>query len=153
MRPVTVITIQQIDLPVEKTSEAMRQQLVYARSIEARQVMERYKGCSSIKAASRDIFNVKIGRRIEADLSKLPPDLQKALQEAGTRRLLGPIPAPSGVRLFANCGTRKIAPPRPNREQIEASVRNEQFEGLIRQAMAEAHKDSFIDYKDPAFRP
>jgi len=153
MRPVTVITIQQVDLPVEKTSEAMRQQLLYARAIEARQVMERYKGCSSIKAASRDIYNVKVGRQIEADLSKLPPELQKALRGAGTSKMIGPIPSPAGIRLFANCGTRKIEPPRPSREQIEASVRNEQFEGLIQQAMAEARKDSFIDYKDPAFRP
>jgi hypothetical protein len=32
-------------------------------------------------------------------------------------------------------------------------VRNEQFENLIQQAMAEARKDAFVDYKDPAFRP
>lgn len=153
LKPVTVVTLQQVDLPVGKTTEAMRQQLVYARSIEAQQIMQRYKGCRSIKAASKDVFDVKLGKRIEADLGKLPPALRKALREAGTRKMIGPIRGPSGVRLIANCGTRKIEPPRPSREQVKASLRNEQFEAVIQQAMAEARKESFIDYKDPAFRP
>ncbi len=153
LKPVTVVTLQQVDLPVGKTTEAMRQQLVYARSIEAQQIMKRYKGCRSIKAASKDVFDVKLGKRIEADLGKLPPALQKALRKAGTRKMIGPIRGPSGVRLIANCGTRKIEPPRPSREQVKASLRNERFEAVIQQAMAKAREDSFIDYKDPAFRP
>jgi hypothetical protein len=153
LKPVTVVTLQQVDLPVGKTTEAMRQQLVYARSIEAQQIMQRYKGCRSIKAASKDVFDVKLGKRIEADLGKLPPPLQKALREAGTGKMIGPIRGPSGVRLIANCGTRKIEPPRPSREQVKASLRNERFEAVIQTAMAEARKESFIDYKDPAFRP
>ena len=153
LQPVTVVTLQQVDLPVEKTTEAMRQQLLYARSVEARQIMQRYKGCRSIKAASKDVFNVKMGKRLEADLSKLPPQLRKALREAGSRKMIGPIPGPTGIRLIANCGTRKIEPPRPSREQVKASLRNERFEAVIQQAMAKAREDSFIDYKDPAFRP
>lgn len=153
MQPVSVVTLRQVELPVEKTTEAMRQQLLYARSVEAQQIMQRYKGCRSIKAASKDVFNVKVGKRVEADLSKLPKELRKALREAGTRKMIGPIRGPSGVRLIANCGIRKINPPRPSREQVKASLRNERFEAVIQQAMAEARKDSFIDYKDPALRP
>jgi peptidyl-prolyl cis-trans isomerase SurA len=153
MKPVTVVSVQQVDLPVEGSAGAMQQQLMYARAVEAQQIMQRYKGCSSLRAASKDIFNVKIGRAVEADIDRLPPELRKALLEAGTRKLIGPIPGPTGVRLFANCGTRKISPPAPDRQQIEAAVRNEQFEDLVQQAMAEARKESFVDYKDPAFRP
>ena len=120
---------------------------------ESQQIMQRYKGCHTIKAASRDVFNVKIGQRIEADMSKLPPELQAALREAGTRKMIGPVPGPTGVRLFANCGTRKVSPPLPDRKQIEARVRGEQFDALVQKAMAEARKESFIDYKDPEFRP
>ncbi len=153
LKPVTVIFIQQVDLPVENAGEAMRQQLLYARAVEAQQIMSRYKGCKSLSAASRDIFNVKIGKRIEADFGKLPDQLRNALSKAGTQKLIGPIPSPQGVRLFANCGTRKIEPPRPSREQIEQSLRAERFDQVVSQAMAEARKDSFIDYKDAAFRP
>ncbi len=153
MKPVTVISLQQVELPVEKTTEAMRQQLLYARSIEARQIMKRYKGCRSIKSASKDVFNVKMGKRVDADLGKLPAELQKALRKAGTRKMIGPIPGPTGVRLIANCGTRKISPPRPSRAQVKASLRNERFEAVVQQAMAKAREDSFIDYKDPSFRP
>ncbi len=153
LKPITVVTLQQVDLPVEKTTEAMRQQLLYARSVEARQIMQRYKGCRSIRAASKDVFNVKLGKRIEADLSKLPPPLRKALREAGTRKMIGPIPGPTGIRLIANCSTRKISPPRPTRKQVEVSLRNERFEAVIQQAMAKAREESFVDYKDPAFRP
>ena len=41
----------------------------------------------------------------------------------------------------------------PSREQIKASLRSERLDEVIQQAMAEARKDSFIDYKDPAFKP
>jgi peptidyl-prolyl cis-trans isomerase SurA len=153
MKPATVVTVRQVDLPVEGSAGAMQQQLIYARAVEAQQIMQRYKGCDSLKAASHDIFNVKIGKPLEADLDKLPKELRNALVEAGTRKLIGPIVQQNGVRLFANCGSRKISPPAPSREQIEAAVRNEQFESLIQQAMAEARKESFVDYKDPAFRP
>ena len=153
MKPVTVVSVQQVDLPVEGSAGAMQQQLLYARAVEAQQIMQRYKGCNSLRAASKDIFNVKIGKAVEADIDRLPKELRKALLDAGTRKLIGPIPGPTGVRLFANCGTRKISPPAPSREQIEAAVRNEQFENLVQQAMAEARKESFVDYKDPAFRP
>ncbi len=132
MKPITVISVQQVDLPVENPKSAMGQQLMYARAVEAQQIMQRYKGCNSIKSASRDIFNVKVARRMEADLDKLPKELRAALVKAGTR---------------------KIRPPAPDRSQIEAAVRNEQFEELIQQAMAEARKEAFVDYKDPAFRP
>ncbi len=153
LQPVSVVSLRQVELPVEKTTEAMRQQLLYARSVEAQQIMQRYKGCRSIKAASKDVFNVKVGKPVEADLSKLPKQLRKALRKAGTRKMIGPIRGPSGVRLIANCGIRKINPPRPSREQVKASLRNERFEAVIQQAMAEARKESFIDYKDPTLRP
>jgi peptidyl-prolyl cis-trans isomerase SurA len=153
MKPLTVVSVQQVDLPVENPRSAMGQQLMYARAVEARQIMQRYKGCNSIKSASRDIFNVKVGRRMEADVDKLPKELRSALLKAGTKKLIGPVPGATGIKLFANCGTRKIRPPAPDRRQVEAAVRNEQFENLIQQAMAEARKDAFVDYKDPAFRP
>ena len=153
MKPVTVIVLQQVNLPVGKTTEAMRQQLLYARSIEAQQIIERYRGCNTIKAASKDVFDVKIGKRIEADLAKLPPQLQEALRKAGTKKMIGPIPGQTGIQLIANCGARKIAPPLPSREQIKATLRNERFEAVVQEAMAKAREDSFIDYKDPAFKP
>ncbi len=153
MKPVTVVTVQQVDLPVEDPNSAMGQQLMYARAVEARQIMERYKGCKSLKSASADIFNVRVAKPVEADMSRLPKELQGALRKAGTKQLIGPIPGPGGIKLFANCGTRNIQPPAPDRSQIEASVRNQQFEELIATAMTEARKDAFVDYKDPAFRP
>jgi peptidyl-prolyl cis-trans isomerase SurA len=94
MKPLTVVSVQQVDLPVESPKSAMGQQLMYARAVEAQQIMQRYKGCNSIKSASRDIFNVKVGRRMEADLDKLPKELRTALVKAGTRKLIGPVPGP-----------------------------------------------------------
>lgn len=153
LQPISVVSLQQVDLPIEKTTEAIRQQLLYARSVEAQQIMQRYKGCKSLRAASKDVFNVKVGKLVEADLGKLPKQLQDALRKAGTRKMIGPIRGPSSIRLIANCGIRKITPPQPSREQVKASLRNERFEAVIQQAMAEARKDSFIDYKDPTLRP
>ena len=79
MKPVTVVSVQQVDLPVESSAEAMQQQLLYARAVEAQQVTQRYKGCGCLGAATKGIFNVKIGKAVEADVDRLPPDMRKAL--------------------------------------------------------------------------
>ncbi len=111
MKPVTVVSVQQVDLPVEGSAGAMQQQLMYARAVEAQQIMQRYKGCRPARRA-RTFSTSRSAGPSRPISTGCPRSLRKALLEAGTRKLIGPIPGPTGVRLFANCGTRKISPPR-----------------------------------------
>ena len=156
LKPVVVYEIQQIELPIEKSADAMAQQLLYARAVEAQQMAQRYKGCGSLRKAAEGIFNVEIGQPVQAAADKMPPEMKQALEEAGTKRLIGPIPGPTGVRMIAFCGRRNVSPPLPPRDQLEAFARNqieeERFQVLMERVMRDLRRRSFIDYKDVSLR-
>src|SRR5262245_22943527 len=105
-KPVLLYEIIQVDLPVEQSSGTMRDQPVYARASEGRQIIQRYKGCASLRQAADGVFNVKINKTIEAMADKMPPQMRKVLDEAGTKRMIGPMPSQEGVRLIAFCGKK-----------------------------------------------
>ncbi len=148
LQPVTIYNIRQVTLPVENVAPAMRQQLYYARLVEAQQIMRRYKGCRSLREASSGIFNVKISKTLPADPRRMPAQLRKALKLAGTKKLVGPIRTRQGIQMFAFCGTRKIAPPKPKKEQIAAMVRAEALSREMEKVMRELRKRAYIEYKD-----
>jgi len=148
LRPITIYNLRQVTLPVENVAPAMRQQLLYARMVEARQIMKRYKGCKRLRAATSGIFNVRISKPLQADPKRLPGPLRKAIRLAGTKRMIGPIRSRAGVQLIAYCGSRKIVPPRPKREQIAAMVRSEAMGREIERVMKELRKKAYIEYKD-----
>jgi peptidyl-prolyl cis-trans isomerase SurA len=147
-KPVLLYQIIQIDLPVEQSAGAMRDQLIYARAIEGRQLVERYKGCGSLRQAADGIFNVKINRQIEAMAERLPPEMRKVLEQAGTKRLIGPMPSQDGVRLIAFCGKRTAEPPKPTREMVENLILNEKYSADMDSTIRELRRKSFVDYKD-----
>ena len=147
-KPILLYQIIQIDLPVEQSAGAMRDQLVYARAIEGRQLVERYKGCGSLRQAADGIFNVKINRQIEAMADRLPPEMRKVLEQAGTKRLIGPMPSQEGVRLIAFCGKRTAEAPKPTREMVENMILNEKYSADVESTIRELRRKSLVDYKD-----
>jgi peptidyl-prolyl cis-trans isomerase SurA len=151
-KPVLLYQIIQIDLPVEQSAGAMREQLVYARAIEGRQLVERYKGCSTLRQASDGIFNVRINKQIEAVAERLPPEMRKVLEQAGTKRLIGPMPSQEGVRLIAFCGKRTAEPPKPTREMVENLILNEKYSASVESTVRELRRKSFVDYKDASLQ-
>ncbi len=152
LKPVTIYTLRQVDLPVENVAPAMRGQLLYARAVEARQIMQRYRGCSTLRKATSGIFNVKISRPVQADPKRLPKPLRKAISLAGTKRLIGPIRTRRGIQLIAYCGRRTITPPRPKREQVAQMVKAEAFNRQVEKVMRELRKKAYIEYKDSKLR-
>lgn len=150
---VTVYTVRQVTLPVERTSPAMAAQLLQARAIEAQQIARRYRGCSSLRRASSGIYNVKLSRAIQADGRKLPPQMKKALRQAGQKKLIGPMRVREGIQLIAYCGSRRIAPPKVNRAQVKAAVRNEKYGQAAERVLRDLRRKAFIDYKVASARP
>ena len=152
MQPVTVYSIVQIDFP----SGGNDPQLLQSRAIEANQYVSRFKNCGSVQSAASGIFNVKVGRKIEADSRKLPPALKSLLNSKGVGHAYGPIRGPAGVQVIAFCGTRKIVPPKPKvqlptRDQIENSVMNEKFDQIEKKYVAIMRKTAIIEYKDQSY--
>jgi peptidyl-prolyl cis-trans isomerase SurA len=153
-RAVTVYQIQEVTFPMEADDPGLLQ----SRAIEAAQFIKRYKGCKSARAAAAGIFNVRIGKTLEADGSKLPKPLKAALDKAGPGSAFGPSRARNGIQVIGFCGKRAIAPPKlppppeaPTRAAIERKVRSEQMDKFEETFLAELRRNAIIDYKDPAY--
>ena len=153
MKPVQVYQIMQIELPTENADDPM---LMQARAVEAGQLVSRFKGCGNARSAASGIFNVKIGKRIDAVADKLPGELRKVLDRAGVGRAVGPVRGPKGIQVIAFCGKRTVTPPKPkfempSREQVASVTTNEKFGAIEEKYMKDMRKRAFVDYKDPAY--
>lgn len=147
-KPVLVYEIQEIALPVEETTESMAGQLFYARAIEAQQIIQRYRGCDSAKAAASGIFNVQISRTVQAPADQLPKDMKEALDKTGPGKILGPMRSSRGIQLIGFCGRRNIEPPKPTREMVESMLMSEKYQMAAQRILRELRRSAFIDYKD-----
>ena len=149
MKGVTVYSLLEISLPVEG-DDAM---LLQARAVEAAQLRQRLKGCGNVKAAASGIFNVKVGKKIEADGAKLPAPMKAALDKAGPGSAVGPMRNKSGIQLLAFCGTRKISPPKPKfemptRQQIERLLVNEKYDSFEEEYLKTARQGVYVEYRN-----
>ena len=153
MKAVQVYTILEIDLPVETADDAM---LLQARAIEASQLIKNFKGCNTARAAASGIFNVKIGKTIDAVAAKIPKPMKQALDSVGPGHAMGPARGPKGIQVIGFCGKRTIQPQKPKyelptRDQVENVVSNEKYAAVEDKYMAIMRKTALIEYKDPAY--
>jgi peptidyl-prolyl cis-trans isomerase SurA len=148
LKPVSIYELQEILLPVDNTSDAMMSQLLVARAIEAKQFAENYKGCASARAAASGIFDVRIGKTVQADPSRLQGPLRAALEKAGPGRLIGPMRGKGGIQMIGFCGRRSIAPQVPTREQVEVLLLNELYDAHEARYLKELRRTAFVDYKN-----
>lgn len=148
LQPVSVYEILEIDMPVENTGDAMAQQLLVARAADAAQYRRAFKGCNNARQAASGIYNVRIGKRLQADGRRLPKQLKSALDQAGTGGIIGPARSKTGVQLIAFCGKKSIAPEKPTRQQIETMLTNKKYDVYEERYMRELRRNAFIEYKD-----
>lgn len=152
MKPVTVYSLMEINLPVEGDDPMLLQ----SRAIEASQVLQRLKSCNGLKAASEGIFDVKKGKTFEADANKIPPQMRAALDKVGVGRAIGPMRGKGGIQLIAFCGVRKLTPPKPNfeaptRQQVERAALNEKYDELEEQYLSTVRDKIYVEYRDPSY--
>lgn len=148
LKPVTVYEILEIDMPVENTGDAMADQLMMARAADAAQYRKAFKSCNAARAAASGVYNVRIGKRLQADGAKLPQQLKSALDQVGPNGLVGPARSKTGIQLIAFCGKKNIAPDKPTRQQIETMLVNKKYDVYEERYMRELRRNAFIEYKD-----
>lgn len=148
LRPVTVYEILEIDMPVENTGDAMADQLMMARAADAAQYRKAFKGCNGARAAASGIYNVRIGKRMQADGAKLPKQLKSALDQAGAGGIIGPSRSQTGIQLIAFCGKKSLSPDKPTRQQIETMLVNKKYDVYEERLMRDLRRNAFIEYKD-----
>jgi peptidyl-prolyl cis-trans isomerase SurA len=148
LQPVSVYEILEIDMPVENTGDAMAQQLLVARAADAAQFRRAFKGCNNARQAASGIFNVRIGKRLQADGRRIPKQLKSALDQAGAGGIVGPARSKTGIQLIAFCGKKNVAPEKPTRQQIEMMLTNKKYDVYEERYMRELRRNAFIEYKD-----
>ena len=153
MKAVQVYTILEIDLPVESPDDSM---LLQARAAEAVQFIRNFKGCNTAREAASGIFNVKIGKPIDAIAAKIPKQMKQALDKVGPGKAMGPARGQKGIQIIGFCGKRIIQPPKPKyelptRQQVETVVSNEKYDAAEEKYMKVMRKTALIEYKDPAY--
>jgi peptidyl-prolyl cis-trans isomerase SurA len=156
MKPVTVYTFQEINFPIDTGGQPLTPELLQSRAIEANQYVSKFRGCGSAKAAASGIFNVRIGKKLEADGAKLPKQLKAIVDRSKPGKALGPMRSAAGLQVLGYCGVRKIVPPRPKvqyptRQQAEAAVLNEKYEQVVTRFSSQYRKGLLIEYRDPSF--
>lgn len=150
MKPITVYELMEITFPVD--SEEMLQ----SRFVEAAQFAGKFKGCKSARAAASGIFNVKLGKVIEADGRKVPAQMKTAFSKVGPGKAVGPFRSQKGIQLWGFCGTRKISPqlPKatlPSRDQVQNIIVNEKYDALEKKYGQLFRKNLLIEYRDPTY--
>ena len=153
MKAQLVYNLVEIDLPVEDPNDTM---LLQARAVEAAQLMKNFKGCGSAREAASGIFNVKIGKPIDALAAKIPKPMRQALDKVGPGKAMGPARGPKGIQVIAFCSKRTVQPPKPKyelptREQVATAVSNEKYDAAEEKYMKAMRKTALIEYKDPVY--
>ena len=151
-QPVQVLELQEINFPVDGGDPG----LIQSRAVEAGQVAQKLKSCAGFKAASAGIFNVQLGKKIEADARKLPPKMLEIIKQRGVGHAVGPMRYAGGLQLLVLCGSRTVTPPpinvtMPTREQIESVALNDRYSEAEKQYTAQMRKEAVIEYKDPSY--
>jgi peptidyl-prolyl cis-trans isomerase SurA len=123
--------------------------------VEANQVLQRFKGCKSTRAAASGIFNVRVGKQIEADASKLPKQLKQLMDSKGPGRAYGPMRGQDGIQLIAFCSKRTVSPKLPTvqyptRDQIANVALNEKYDAVEKKYVTQMRKNAIIEYKNLA---
>lgn len=152
MKAVQVYTILEIDLPVEGDDSMLLQ----ARAVEAVQLIKNFNGCNKAREAASGIFNVRIGKQIDALAAKIPKPMKQALDKVGPGKAMGPARGPKGIQVIGFCGKRTVQPPKPKyelptREQVEAAVSNEKYAAAEEKYMKVMRKGALVEYKDPVY--
>ena len=155
MRAITVYQIQEITFPVEGE---ITNEMLQSRAIEANAYLSKFKGCKSARSAANGIFNVRVGKMIEADGGKLPPQLKALLDKSKPGRAIGPMRSQGGMQVLAFCGIRKISPKAPvvqypTRKQAETAVINEKYAAVVAKYSSQFRKGLLIEYRDPSYGP
>ena len=148
LKPVQVYDLIEITLPVDTTSQANNDQVMYARAIEASQIAKRFKSCGTARKAIAGIYNVKLSKAIQAPSHNLPGPMKAALDKTGPGHVIGPMRSKQGIQLIAFCGRGMMRPPKPTRDIIKNMLLDEKYKVASQRIMRDLRRSVFIDYKN-----
>jgi peptidyl-prolyl cis-trans isomerase SurA len=159
-KPITVYEVMPIKFPIDAPEGGVTKEIVNSRAIEVAGYVSRFRSCKGARAAASGIFNVQIGKKIDANAAAMNPKLRQALDKVGPGRALGPISGPTSVEAIAFCGKRTIRPAKierpkniqyPTADQIRNLMAQEKFDIVAAKYSGRFRKGLLIEYRDPTY--
>jgi peptidyl-prolyl cis-trans isomerase SurA len=159
MKSIEVYQILEVNFPIDAGGGEITNELVQSRAIEVNQYVSRFRGCKSARAAASGIFNVQVGKMIEADGAKMPAQLKAAFGKTKPGTAIGPIRGPKGLQALGFCGIRHLTPPKPNitgvvyptRDQAENAAINDKYSEIEAKYSGKFRQGLMIEYRDPSY--
>jgi peptidyl-prolyl cis-trans isomerase SurA len=156
-KAVTVYSIMEVNFPLGGEGS---EELFQARALDAVAYGQKFRSCKNARGAANGIFNVRVGKSLEADASKLPAPLRKLLQSKGPGNVYGPMRSGNGLQMIAFCSQRTITPPKPKRpdvkypyptrDQVANVVANESYRSFEQKYVDLMRQTAIIEYKTAA---
>ncbi len=159
-KPITVYELMPIKFPIDAPDGNVTSELLNARALEVATFVKKFNGCKSARSAAAGIFNVQIGKKLDANGAAMNAKLKNALDGVGPGRALGPIPAGKTIEAIAFCGVRKITPPKverpkniqyPTETQVRGLLAQEKFDKVAGKYSGRFRKGLLIEYRDSSF--
>ena len=159
MKSIEVYQILEVNFPIDTGGGEMTNELLQSRAIEVNKYVSQFNSCKSARTAASGIFNVQVGKMIDADGAKLPPQLKAALSKTKPGTAIGPIRTPNGLQALGFCGIRRITPPKPNisgvvyptRDQAENAAVNDKYAEVEAKYRGKFREGLMIEYRDPSY--
>jgi peptidyl-prolyl cis-trans isomerase SurA len=159
MKPITVYQILEVNFPIDTGGGEMTNELLQSRAIEVNQFVTRFSDCKSARTAASGIFNVQVGKMIEADGAKMPAPLKAAFDKVKPGTAIGPIRGPKGLQALGFCGVRRMTPSMPpisgvvypTRAQAENAAINDKYAEIEAKYSGKFREGLMIEYRDPSY--
>ncbi len=159
MKPVTVYQILEVNFPIDAAGGEMTNELIQSRAIEVNQYVSRFSSCKAARSAASGIFNVQVGKMIEADGAKMPAQLKSAFDKVKPGTAIGPIRGPNGLQALGFCGVKRIKPTiptfagvqYPTRAQAENAAINKRYAEIEAKYSGKFRQGLMIEYRDPSY--
>ena len=154
---VTIFKLMPIDLPVDRQpTKELTEEVAKSRMIEAQRLAQKFRGCGSARKAASGIFNVQIGKVMQADPRQMPKQTVASLKKLGAGRaaVMGVAPDLSRVQIIAFCGTQRMTPPTPkiSREDVRSRLESDRYRTLGKSYIRDLRRNAFIEYKDATLK-
>lgn len=137
--------IQQVILPFDKGAS---RELIYSRMVEAQRFQQNFKGCGSIKAAGKGIFDIRIRNIGDVPTESVPAKLREMLNKIGPGKLTPPNVTPTGVELIAFCSNKVIKPEPVTRKDVEDRLLEQQYGLHAQRYLRDLRRDSLVEYRE-----
>jgi peptidyl-prolyl cis-trans isomerase SurA len=138
------LQVQRIVLPIPA---GMDQKVLAQRMAEGESLAQRGGGCAQMPSNATAVAGARfdnLGGRLP---SAIPEPTRSLLLNARDGELLPPTVGTEGVEIWAVCGRKTVAADAERRQNVQAELRQKEFEVLAKKHLKDLRQDAAIEYR------